>query len=69
MTAQWLAQDTKYVRAGKDRDTIHLRRCRYAAVSMPWVWAEGRSPQLIGAAARTNGLRLCKVCNPTGGAS
>lgn len=66
----WKYTETRFRRAGKGNDTIHLATCRLVeGRGIPWIWAEVQPIEVIAASAETNGLRLCKVCKPTGGAS
>lgn len=59
-----MSDDTRLVRAGWDRSTVHLRGCRHASKGSPWHWAESRSTAAVAAVMASNALRACKVCKP-----
>lgn len=59
----WMNAVTR-LRRSKGGDTIHAAGCRRAGNTLPWLWAEDKSPLEVAAACRENGLRPCKVCAP-----
>lgn len=58
----FLDQNTT-LRRSNTGNTFHLASCRYAANSLPWIWAEGKTRDQV-SVTQLNGLHPCGVCKP-----